>query len=120
MNKITTEYEWESPDVDVEESVIVTVEATITDYHPAVMYLSNGDPGYPAEGGEIEDITITGPDGKVWDNDTPTHVTKMVSDYDENLGPYRGSMSMRWENTTVPLRKAVEDVIINATEELAW
>lgn len=35
-------------DVDLE------VEFTATPYRPAVMYLSNGDPGYPAEGGEIE------------------------------------------------------------------
>lgn len=30
----------------------------ITAYYPAVMYLRNGDPGYPAEGGEIEDLKI--------------------------------------------------------------
>jgi len=27
-------------------------------YQPAVMYLSNGDPGHPAEGGEIEDFEV--------------------------------------------------------------
>jgi hypothetical protein len=29
-----------------------------TPYSPAVMYLRNGDPGYPAEGGEIEDLEL--------------------------------------------------------------
>lgn len=29
-----------------------------TPYRPAVMYLRNGDPGYPAEGGEIEDVEV--------------------------------------------------------------
>lgn len=32
----------------------VVVEFTISKYFPAVMYLSNGDPGYPEEGGEVE------------------------------------------------------------------
>ena len=30
----------------------------VTPYSPAVMYLSNGDPGYPEDGGEIEDLEI--------------------------------------------------------------
>lgn len=34
------------------------VECRVSDYYPAVMYLRNGDPGYPEEGGEIEEITI--------------------------------------------------------------
>ena len=117
MQKITTEYEWESPDPDVEEAVIVTVEATITDYHPAVMHLSNGDPGYPAEGGDIEDITITGPDGKVWDNDTPTHVGYWKFSY-ENGALVPGSLFRGFK--AISIQEAVEDVIINASEELAW
>lgn len=32
----------------------VVVTYTVSKYHPAVMYLSNGDPGYPEEGGEVE------------------------------------------------------------------
>ncbi len=117
MKNITTEYEWENPDPDSEESVILTVEATITDYHPAVMYLSNGDPGYPAEGGDIEDITITGPDGKAWDNDTPTLVSKVVFDWEKgHIVPG----SMRREPATEKIEDAVEDVIINASEDLAW
>jgi hypothetical protein len=34
------------------------VHATISTYHPATMYDSNGDPGSPEEGGELEDIEI--------------------------------------------------------------
>lgn len=33
------------------------MEATISDYHPGVHTLSNGDPGYPPEGGECESYT---------------------------------------------------------------
>ncbi len=106
MKNITTEYEWENPDPDSEESVILTVEATITD-----------DPGYPADGGEIEDITITGPDGKVWDNDTPTLVSKPVFDW-KNGRIVPGSMRM--EFVLVKIEDAVEDAIINASEDLAW
>lgn len=36
----------------------LTLRGTLTTYHPAVMYLKNGDPGYPAEGGELEDFDI--------------------------------------------------------------
>lgn len=32
----------------------ILVEFTVSKYYPAVMYLSNGDPGYPEEGGEVE------------------------------------------------------------------
>lgn len=56
-----------SYDLDVEgledHSVTVEVEATISDYHPAVMHLANGDPGYPAEGGEVEDLRVLLQDG---------------------------------------------------------
>jgi hypothetical protein len=31
---------------------------SIAPYSPAVPWLRNGDPGYPAEGGEIEDLRI--------------------------------------------------------------
>ena len=31
----------------------VTVEYTVSKFYPGVMYLRNGDPGYPSEGGEV-------------------------------------------------------------------
>lgn len=42
--------------------VDLDVEFDATPYRPAVMYLSNGDPGYPAEGGEVEvtDVFLDG------------------------------------------------------------
>ncbi len=49
-----------SPKLDAD----VRVVGDISDYHPAVMYLSNGDPGYPAEGGEIEDYRVFDAVGK--------------------------------------------------------
>ena len=36
----------------------VEVEGTPVPYTPACMTLSNGDPGYPEEGGYAEDITV--------------------------------------------------------------
>ena len=41
----------------------IRVKGKISEYRPAVMYLRNGDPGYPAEGGEIEDYKIYAEDG---------------------------------------------------------
>ncbi len=42
--------------------VDLEVEFDHTPYRPAVMYLRNGDPGYPAEGGDIEvtDVFLDG------------------------------------------------------------
>lgn len=36
----------------------VHISAYVTKYHPAVHTLPNGDPGYPAEGGDVEDVEI--------------------------------------------------------------
>jgi hypothetical protein len=55
----------------------IRVVGEIGRYYPAVMHLPNGDPGYPAEGGDIESYTITDkltgveiedPDGKILDS----------------------------------------------------
>lgn len=35
------------------------VVGSMSPSYPAVMYLPNGDPGYPAEGGEIMDLSIS-------------------------------------------------------------
>lgn len=52
--------------------VDLEVEFDHTPYRPAVMYLSNGDPGYPAEGGEVE-VTDVFLDG--------TLITPLLSDW---------------------------------------
>lgn len=66
---VNFEYEYELPEPDGDgETLLLDVSAHISDYHPAVMYLRNGDPGYPAEGGEVEDLTVIGPDGIKWDS----------------------------------------------------
>ena len=41
------------------EDVTFTVEFNYSPYVPATMYRANGDPGDPAEGGEVEILTIT-------------------------------------------------------------
>ncbi len=73
------EYELETePDEDGEvETLLLDVTASITDYYPAVMYMNNGDPGYPAEGGEVEDLTVTGPDGIAWADIPPALLEKL-------------------------------------------
>ncbi len=68
---VSFEYDYESPEPDEVgdyETLVLDVNATITDYYPAVMYLRNGDPGYPSEGGEVEDLEVFGPDGIAWDD----------------------------------------------------
>ena len=35
------------------------VDASYSPYRPATMYRTNGDPGDPEEGGEVEDMVIT-------------------------------------------------------------
>lgn len=49
---------------DDEDGITIRVVGNISDYVPAVYHLPNGDPGYPAEGGEIEDYKIFGTNGK--------------------------------------------------------
>lgn len=53
------EHELESPYGDQTLSVCATISA----YYPAVRHLRNGDPGYPEEGGEVEDLSVVLPDG---------------------------------------------------------
>jgi hypothetical protein len=36
-----------------------SISYSASPYHRAVPYLRNGDPGYPAEGGEIDDVAFT-------------------------------------------------------------
>ena len=58
---VSFEHEWERHEGDPE--VLIQVSATINDYHPAVYYLANGDPGYPEEGGDVENLKVWLPDG---------------------------------------------------------
>lgn len=41
-----------------ESDMPVTVEYEATEYVPARMYMNNGDPGHPAEGGEINICSV--------------------------------------------------------------
>ena len=50
--------------VNDDDTTTLRIVGEISEYVPARFYLSNGDPGYPAEGGEIEEYKIFGPDGK--------------------------------------------------------
>lgn len=50
------ELRWEIENVAYEHptygDILVTASGILTKYYPAVMYLPNGDPGYPEEGGD--------------------------------------------------------------------
>lgn len=77
---VSFEYEYELPEADASDDIptlMLDVSATITDYYPSVMYLSNGDPGYPAEGGEVEDLTVIGPNGVEWVDIPPALQAKL-------------------------------------------
>ena len=66
-------YEWERALLALEEGdeeyeyVMLAVSAKVGDFYPEVRNLRNGDPGYPAEGGEVEDVEAIMPDGSVLD-----------------------------------------------------
>lgn len=53
-------------DADDYEDVTLEVEAKIADYHPQRAADLN-QPGEPADGGEVEDMTVRLPDGTVMD-----------------------------------------------------
>ncbi len=103
------EYEWLSEE---EETVVLAVEATMSEYLPAVMYQRNGDPGWPSEGGEIEYTSVTDPYGEEWDINKPTLTQRMQHDKDECGRLISGSG--RWVDVTVPLHEAMENAAIEA------
>ena len=68
---VSFEYEYELPEPNGDgeyEILLLDVEAFVSAYYPAVMYFRNGDTGYPAEGGDVEDLIVVGPDGIEWDS----------------------------------------------------
>lgn len=64
---VSLTYEWFDPSQGGEDSVALEVEARLSARHPAVYHLRNGDPGWPAEGGEVEELVATLPDGSLLD-----------------------------------------------------
>jgi hypothetical protein len=66
MIEITLTVEMQLKDGSSEE-VEVTVCGTFYAGSPSVMYLSNGDPGHPAEPDEVEILSATLPDGTPWE-----------------------------------------------------
>ena len=57
------DYEWEPPQEDA-EPIILSVSANVSDYDPGVL---SGPPEncYPPEGGEVDGVEITLPDGSI-------------------------------------------------------
>jgi hypothetical protein len=60
--EIDNKLDYESP---LYSAFDVTVEYTVSEYIPERAYLSNGDPGYPSEGGEIEIISVQDAYGEI-------------------------------------------------------
>ncbi len=109
------EYEHENEEG---ETVILSVEATMSEYSPAVMYQRNGDPGWPAEGGEIEYTSVKDPYGEEWDINKPTLVSRWKFDKDERGRSVPGTARREW--VTVPLGDAMEDAAIDAAAEYVY
>ncbi len=69
--QVSFTYEWEDLPEEYTglagDSMILYVSAKISDYSPAMRYLRNGDPGRDAEGGEVEDLEVSLPDGSFMD-----------------------------------------------------
>ena len=110
----TFEYEWQGEE---EETVMLTVEATMSEYHPA-SYGDLSDPGWPSEGGEIEYTSITDPYGEEWDINKPTLTSRWKFDKDEHGRSVPGTARREW--VTVPLGDAMEDAAIDAAAEYVY
>lgn len=64
-----------------DREVEVLVEGTVTEGTPARWYLSNGDPGYPAEDGETEIDSVSTEDGsdvELTDEETSQAIEKLL------------------------------------------
>lgn len=83
-------YEWEPPEDDA-EPIELEVSATIMDYDPGCMCLRNGDPGYPPEGGNAEDIEVEFPDGTKMDPIPEELLDKLTTEAEERFGDYGGN-----------------------------
>ena len=62
----------------------VELDGKVSKYHPAVMYLPNGDPGYPEEGGELEDFTVTLDGNDITDEISKDDYDRLFLDFWEN------------------------------------
>jgi len=105
-------YEWEGNNlpngIAVDESVMLDVEATVTPFIPT-MQPSLSNPGAPAEGGEVEGLTISF-DNEPWPLDHPTYHNKWNAEKDKMD-----------HNVLVPLQEAIMDHIYdNARVQQDW
>lgn len=66
-----------------ETEITVELEGYISKYYPAVMYLKNGDPGYPEEGGELEDFSVWLGDEDITETLTKAEYEDLVEQFHE-------------------------------------
>ncbi len=87
----TTDYTYEEFEFEGNMlSLELEVEFSVAPYVPAVMYLRNGDPGYPAEGGYCEDLIPTVKSATIYDeegNDRQATAEELVR-IDKAFGDY--------------------------------
>lgn len=58
-----------------DQDLAIVVSYKVSAYYPAVHYLPNGDPGYPAEGGDLESVDIKDSAGRdVYNQLTPEEI----------------------------------------------
>ena len=62
----------------------VKCTGTLNPYHPAVMYLPNGDPGYPEEGGDLVDFTVELFGEDITEKLTPIQLENLKNEFCEN------------------------------------
>jgi hypothetical protein len=56
--EIDNQPDLKSAEVENYEAFDVEVEYTVSPYDPGLWSYSNGDPGYPPSGGEVEDMKV--------------------------------------------------------------
>ena len=66
----------------------IEVTYSVSKYYPAVHTLSNGDPGYPEEGGEVEIISAIRQDTKEEVDLTDSEIESLAVDAEIDDGDY--------------------------------
>jgi len=77
------------PETDESKEVKAFINFTVSKYYPAKNYLPNGDPGCPAEGGELEITKIMDENGKEYNEDILSD--SVIDDLYDEWDDYRDS-----------------------------
>lgn len=64
-----------------EELGLLQIEAQVSDFYEAVRYDRYGNPGWPAEGGEVEELTIYRDGEEIPEGDLPAELVRTLESY---------------------------------------